>query len=379
MNTIEILERLIGFPTVSADSNLALIDWVEAYLRERGVECRRSYDAGQGKANLLATVVPGDGGIVLSGHTDVVPVTGQAWSSDPFRVELRDGRIYGRGACDMKGFIAAALAAVPAIRSRAGSRPLHLALSYDEEVGCRGAPQLVEGLIKLGIRPRGCVVGEPTGMRIIVGHKGAGMYRCRVSGRAAHSSLAPFGVNAIEIAARIVAETRAIAAQIERTEPRDESFDVPHSTIQVNRISGGTAGNIVADSCEMLIDIRNLAATNRDALLTKLETVIESGVLADARKVAPEADVVFEQLADIPAFENDPASPFVREISRSNSVERDYAKVAFGSEAGLFQQAGIATVLCGPGSIEQAHAPDEFVTLDQLERCDRMLLDLTTG
>ncbi|QTH23830.1 acetylornithine deacetylase [Rhizorhabdus wittichii] len=370
---LPILRTLVGFPTVSADSNMALIEWVRDYLAGHGVEAHLTFDAAGRKANLFATVVPGDGGLILSGHTDVVPVTGQQWSSDPFAAELRDGRVYGRGTCDMKGFIAVALALVPEMRALDGARPLHLALSYDEELGCRGAPRMIDDLVRRGVRAGGCIVGEPTGMKAIIGHKGAGMYRCTVTGRAAHSSLAPTGVNAIEYAACIVMKLREIGRRLEAIEPRHAGFDVPYSTIQVNRIDGGTAGNIVADRCEFRIDIRHLPATDRAALIAEVAAHVADELLPEMRLRAPEAAISIEEVADIPPFEIAADASLVREVVRSNSVEGACGHVAFGSEAGLFQRAGIPTVICGPGSIEQAHRPDEFVAIEQLERCDGML------
>lgn len=375
-DVLPLLGKLIGFPTISADSNIALIEWVAAYLAEHGVDSHLTFDAERRKANLFATVIPGDGGLVLSGHTDVVPVAGQDWSTDPFSADVRDGRVYGRGACDMKGFIAVALALVPEMRRRENARPLHLALSYDEEVGCLGAPRLIADMMDRGLRPGGCIVGEPTGMQIVIGHKGAGMYRCVVTGRAAHSSLAPSGVNAIEHAALLIAKLREIGRRLEREEIHQTSFDVPYSTIQVNRITGGSAGNIVADHCEMMVDIRHLPCTDRALLIAEVEAYAAVEVLPAMREIAPEATVAFHEVADIPAFSIAPDATLVRELARSNSVEGACGHVAFGTEAGLFQRAGIPTLVCGPGSIEQAHRPDEFVELDQLERCGRMLRDM---
>ena len=373
---LPLLARLIAFPTISSESNIALIEWVAAYLAEHGVEAHLTFDEARRKANLFATVIPGEGGLVLSGHTDVVPVAGQDWSSDPFVAQMREGRLYGRGACDMKGFIAVALSLVPEMRQRPGARPLHLALSYDEEVGCLGAPRMIDDIVRRGLRPSGCIVGEPTNMQVIVGHKGAGMYRCVVTGRAAHSSLAPSGVNAIEHAALLIARLREIGRRLEREEQHQASYDVPYSTIQVNRISGGSAGNIVADHCEMMVDIRHLPGTDRAALIAEVEAYAAAEVLPAMRAIAPEATIAFHEVADIPAFAIAPDAPLVRALSRSNSVEGTCGHVAFGTEAGLFQRAGIPTLVCGPGSIEQAHRPDEFVEIDQLDRCARMLRDM---
>ncbi|MET0271308.1 MAG: acetylornithine deacetylase [Sphingomonas sp.] len=375
--TVELLDRLIAFPTVSAESNLDLIDWIRTYLGEHGVPSRLTFSDDRRKANLFASIGEGTNGLVLSGHTDVVPVAGQNWSGDPFRAAHRDGRIYGRGACDMKGFIAAALGLAPEWSRQSRRSPIHLAFSYDEEVGCLGAGRLLADIADRGIRPRGCIVGEPTEMRVTIGHKGAGMYAFSVIGRAAHSSLAPTGVNAIDYATRIVRRFAEIADWLRENEQRCDAYDVPYSTIQVNRMNGGTAGNIVADRCDFTIDIRHLPTTDRATILAEIDGYLDAELLPEMRRVAPEASVSWRMVGDVPGFGIAADAPLVRDVARSNSVEGSCGHVAFGSEAGLFQRAGIPTVLCGPGSIEQAHKPDEFVTLDQLERCERMLRDIS--
>lgn len=376
MTYIELLERLIAFPTVSADSNLDLIDWIRAYLAKQGVDAHLTFDDSGRKANLFATIGEGDGGMVLSGHTDVVPVAGQNWSADPFKATMRDDRIYGRGTCDMKGFIAVVLSLVPEMRHTPSRQPVHLAFSYDEEIGCLGARRLIADVVSRDVHPRGCIVGEPTGMRVIVGHKGAGMYAFSVAGRAVHSSLAPSGVNAIEYATRIILRFREIAERLRAHEVRQHGYDVPYSTIQVNRIGGGIAGNIVADHCDFTVDIRHLPCTNRAQLVAEVDRYIEADLLPEMQAVAPEAAVTWRETGNVPGFEISVDAPLVRAVRRSNSVDASCGQVAFGSEAGLYQHAGIPTLICGPGSIEQAHKPDEFVALDQLERCERMLRDV---
>ncbi len=368
---LPLLDRLIAFPSVSADGNIELIRWIEAYLAECGVAARLTFDDSGRKANLFATIGDGDGGLVLSGHTDVVPVKGQAWTSDPFTAVRRNDRIYGRGACDMKGYIAVALSLVPDLRDRAAGEPVHLAFSYDEEVGCVGVRRMLADLPQVPVRPRGCIVGEPTGMHAVIGHKGAGMYKVSITGRAAHSSLAPQGVNAIQHAARIIERCRAIAERLEANEQRHPGYDVPYSTIQVNRISGGTSGNIVADHCEFLIDIRSLAATSQTSLLDEIRSFVDTDLLPQMRAVAPEAAIDFVQIGEVPAFEASAQSDLATLIRSHGGKECRH--VAFGTEAGLFERAGIPTLICGPGSIEQAHKPDEFVAIDQLVACDRML------
>ncbi|MFT4077538.1 MAG: acetylornithine deacetylase [Asticcacaulis sp.] len=368
---LEILERLIGFPTVSIDSNLALIHWIREYLAGFGVIAHLTHDDAGRKANLFATIGEGEGGLVLSGHTDVVPVAGQDWSSDPFTATIGDGRLYGRGACDMKGFIAVALSLVPDLVGRTGE-PIHLAFSYDEEIGCKGVPRLIADLAQRGISPRGCLIGEPTGMDLVVGHKGANMYRVVVTGRAAHSSLAPRGVNAIEQAALMIAWLIRIGETLRGEERRHFGFDIPNSTLQVNRIQGGTAGNIVADRCEFMLDIRNLPWTRTDVLLADFQAFIDQDILPAMRDIAPEASVTVEQVGHVPAFEIAEDAPLVKRMQLAGKGCR-CGFMAFGTEAGLFQQARIPTVICGPGHIEHAHRPDEYVSLDQLERCRSFL------
>ncbi len=373
---LPLLDRLIAFPSVSASSNLDLIQWIAGYLENCGVASRLTFDDDRRKANLLASIGTGGGGIMLSGHTDVVPVDGQQWSSDPFLATIRDGRVYGRGTCDMKGFIAVVLALVPKIVARTCGEPVHFAFSYDEEVGCLGVRRLIADLSDAGVRPRACVIGEPTGMRVIRGHKGAAMYVCEVRGRAAHSSIAPAGVNAIEYAALLIAQARSIADRLKQEESRDAEHEVPHSTIQVNRIDGGTAGNIVADHCRFLIDVRNLPCTDRETLIQELRDHADRDLLPEMRQVAPEATICFERIADIPPLDMPMDDPFLTELMRAAVTNQPPGVVSFGTEGGLFQQATIPTLICGPGSIDQAHRPDEFVEIEQLDRCKAMLCRL---
>jgi acetylornithine deacetylase len=371
-----LLDRLIAFRSVSADGNIELIRWIESYLAQLGVASRLTFDDSGRKANLFATISEGDGGLILSGHTDVVPVAGQAWTSDPFTAIRRENRIYGRGACDMKGYIAVALSLVPDLLGRSSGEPVHLAFSYDEEIGCLGVRRMLADLSNLPVRPRGCIVGEPTGMQVVIGHKGAGMYKVEVTGRAVHSSLAPLGVNAIQNAARIIERCRLIAERLKAEERRHPGYDVPYSTIQVNRIGGGAGGNIVADRCEFLIDIRSLASTSQTALLDEIRAFVEAELLPDMRAVAPEACVDFSQIGDVPAFQAI-ENPELTTLLRTHGG-KECCHAAFGTEAGLFERAGIPTLICGPGSIEQAHKPDEFVDIEQLVACDRMLRGIFT-
>lgn len=371
-----ILERLLSFPTVSSDSNLPLIEWVHDYLATFGITSNLTYNAERTKANLFATVGRAvQGGVIASGHTDVVPVTGQAWSTDPFKAARRDDRIYGRGSCDMKGFIAVALGLVPRLQARSSMRPLYLALTFDEEIGCRGVSALLEALPESARGANICVVGEPTEMQVVVGHKGAGMYACEVSGLEMHASRAPEGVNAIEYAAEMIRRTRDLADRLAREERHQTEFDIPHTTVSVNRIQGGTAGNTVAAECRFLIDIRNLPCTRREPLIEELHGFARNELLPRMRSIYPAANIVIRQLADLPAFSTAAESPGARAALRAVGETR-CCYAGFSSEAGFYQRLGIPTVICGPGSIAQAHKPDEFVRIEQLERCERMLLAL---
>jgi acetylornithine deacetylase len=370
--TRALVSQLIAFNTVSRDSNLGLIEWVRDYLARFGVTSRLTYDAGRNKANLFATLGDGrDSGLVISGHTDVVPVDGQAWSSDPFTLVERDGRLYGRGAADMKSFIAVALATVP--RFLAAQRPFHLAFTYDEEVGCLGVRRLLADLAEAGIKPSGCIVGEPTSMAVAIGHKGGRTLRCRVHGREAHAALAPKAVNAIEYAARLIVAMREAAERFTVREARDATYDVPHSTLMTGVISGGTAANIVPRECQFRFGIRYLPHSDPEELIADIRDYAARVLLPEMRAIAPEADIVFEPVGDVPHFEIDAAAPLARYVGERVDSGGTTAHVVFGSEAGLFQRAGIPAVLCGPGNIEQAHKPDEFISLDQIAQCEAFM------
>jgi acetylornithine deacetylase len=364
----DILETLVGFDTTSRFSNLALIEWVEAYLDGHGVAHRRAPSADGGKSNLLATIGPAiEGGAVLSGHTDVVPVDGQPWSSDPFRLVERDGRLYGRGTCDMKGFLALALAAVPELVAGGPRRPVHLAFSYDEEVGCLGAPLLIELIRRELPVPAFVVVGEPTDMVAVNGHKGIANFRVVVAGREAHSSQTQIGVSAIMEAVPLMASLKALAAKLEREADPASPFTPKGATLTIGLIGGGTAGNILARECSFQFDLR--CPPGLDPLQVLAPFFAEAKALDLALKArAPEAGVTVTAISSTPAFAPEPdgrAEAFARRLAGDNGPPR---AVAFATEAGQFQQAGFSTVLCGPGSIAQAHQPDEFVEISQMER-----------
>lgn len=375
---IENLERLIAFPTVSRDSNLPLIDWVRDYLSSLGVPCRLTYDSTRKKANLFATLGEGSApGIILSGHTDVVPVDGQAWDSDPFRSMMKDKAIYGRGSADMKGFIAVALALAPRFLEGRHGFPIHLALSYDEEVGCLGVRGLIKDLQDIGLTAAGCIVGEPTMMQPLIAHKGAYRYRCSVHGREAHSSYTPMGVNAIEYAARIIVYIRQLADELSVTEQRDAAFTVPYTTLQTGTVRGGLAANIVPKQCDFEFDVRTMPAASPDPLYGKIQEYAAT-LLPEMKAVDPNALIAFECLAETPGLSINEDEDIVRLVKNLTGAKSARA-ASYATEAGLFHEAGIPTVICGPGDIEQAHRPNEFVTLDQLAKCEAFLTALIEG
>jgi acetylornithine deacetylase len=372
----DLLARLIAFPTVSRDSNLALIDFVRDYMEGLGLSCELDYNAERSKANLHARLGPaGAGGVMLSGHSDVVPVDGQAWSVPAFELTERDGRLYGRGTADMKGFIACVLAAVPRFLARPLRRPLHIAISYDEEVGCLGVRSLVEQLRASPERPAICLIGEPTAMRPVLGHKGKLAMRCQVHGAACHSAYAPQGVNAIEYAARLIGKLGEIGAQLAAPARRDARFDPPYSTVQTGLIQGGRALNIVPAECLFDFEVRALPADDPQQVARDLRDYAETELLPQMRAVSAASAIEFQALSAYPGLATDPQGE-AAELLALLSGSRDFSTVAFGTEGGLFDEAGIATVICGPGSMEQGHKPDEFVSLQQLDACDALLARL---
>jgi acetylornithine deacetylase len=367
---VEILSKLVAFDTTSSNSNLPLIEWVEATLLPLGFALERIPDASGGKANLWASIGPRDvPGYILSGHTDVVPTEGQAWASDPDRLRQDGGRLYGRGACDMKGFLAVCLAMAEEMKGPALARPIHLAFSYDEEVGCVGARGIVEMLRNGPVRPEACFVGEPTNMGVVVGHKGKRSVRVRVRGLTCHSSLAPQGVNAVEAGARLVAEISRIARDLAATGRRDPLYDIPHSTGHVGVLRGGTALNIVPDECEILFEFRVIGGDDPDELVRQVMRYAQDTLEPGMRAVDPGTGIDFDVYAGFPGLDTAPDAAVVT-LAKAMSGRNDHAKVAFGTEAGLFHEiAGIPTVVIGPGSIEQAHKADEWVEIEQLEKC----------
>jgi acetylornithine deacetylase len=370
------IERLISFNTVSRDSNLGLIEWVRDYLQGFGAKTRLTHDATGKKANLFATL--GDSnkpGLILSGHTDVVPVDGQNWDSDPFVAVERDGKLYARGSADMKGFIGIALTQAPkfvaALNENRLDAPLHYALSYDEEVGCLGVRGLIRDLEENAIRPAGCVVGEPTSMQPIIAHKGTHRFRCSVHGREAHSSYVTHGVNAIEYAARLVVFIRQIADRLAQIEQRDYGFTVPYSTLSTGLIQGGIAANVVPKDCVFHFDMRTLPQASPDALFQEIRTYAQA-LATEMRLIDANAGIDLQwmsQTVGLAAAETDAIVQWAMQLSRNPTV----GKVSYGTEAGLFQKMGVPTVICGPGDIAEAHRPNEFVALDQLAQCERFM------
>jgi acetylornithine deacetylase len=379
--TKEILATLVAFPTISADGNLDCIAYCHSLLAPLGARLEIIPDETGRKANLLATIGPAaEGGVVLSGHTDVVPVAGQDWTYEPFRLAEAHGRLMGRGTCDMKGFIACILAAAPAFAAARLSRPLHIALSYDEEVGCRGAPGLIAALTALGCRPAACIVGEPTGMTLVDGHKGCFEYTTHFHGLEGHGSKPDACVNAVLYANRYVSELVAIARALRARAPASSPFDPPWTTLSVGRMEGGHVHNVIPNRCVVDWEFRPVRPEDVDFVWRRLLDLTENALLPEMRELHPEADILTEVIGEVAGLVPDPGSAATALAARLTG-ERTTGTVPFGTEAGLFQAAGIPTVVCGPGDIAQAHKPDEWIALDQLARClaalDRLLPELT--
>jgi acetylornithine deacetylase len=368
---LDLVKDLIAFDTTSRDSNLALIDYAQALLEKSGARCRRTFDASGQKANLFASFGPdGDGGFVLSGHTDVVPVDGQDWSCDPFKPEVRDGKLYGRGACDMKGFVGTALALAPEIGRAKLKRPIHFALSYDEEVGCIGVKGLLDDLKARNLKPALAIIGEPTLMKVVGAHKGGAKLVTHCCGREAHSSGPEKGANAVMMAGEFVALLDSVWDELRAD--KDMRFDPPHSTVQATVIHGGTAVNILAKDAEVTWEYRCLPDRDPANIIERVRSRAAAEVLPKYQRRAPEAALNTELQAQYPGLvmdEDSPAIQLARELTGANQAEA----VAYGTEAGHFQNYGIPAVICGPGSIEQAHRPDEYCELSELEACEAFL------
>ena len=381
-DVVEMIARLVGFATVSRDSNLELIEYVSDYLAEHGVESHLVHNADSSKANLYATIGPMvEGGVVLSGHTDVVPVDGQPWDSDPFTLTEKSGRLYGRGAADMKSFYAIALALVPEMLDRGLARPIHLALSYDEEIGCLGAPHMIARIAAELPAPQAVVVGEPTDMRVVTAHKGITGLDTVVTGYEVHSSQTHRGVSAVMTAARLIGFLDDMARENAAGPASQTPFEPPYSTIHVGTVRGGTATNIISRECRFSWDMRCIPEDDAQRFLERFEGYCRDEMLPGMQAIAPEANIVTTVASAAPALGPEPngaAEALVRRLTGDNSS----AAVAYAAEAGQFQQAGFSTVLCGPGSIDQAHQPNEYIEKSQVQACIefmRRLIDVQVG
>ncbi|SCC01564.1 acetylornithine deacetylase [Kosakonia oryziphila] len=378
MGSRKLLEQLVAFNTTSRESNLALIDFVRRYLTGLGVECELIHNAEHSKANLYARLgPPGSGGIMLSGHSDVVPVDGQSWSVPPFALTEREGKLYGRGTADMKGFIACMLAAVPYFLRQPLVQPLHLAISYDEEVGCLGVRTLLDELSRRPEKPDICLIGEPTALQPVLGHKGKLGVRCEVQGAACHSAYAPQGVNAIEYAAKLIHHLTVIGKRLAAPEHQDARFDPPFTTVQTGIIRGGRALNIVPAECTFDFEVRTLPQDDAQDVAQELECYAQRELLPQMRAINSEAAIRFYPISSYPGLYTTAQSAAARLLAHLTGSEA-FSTVAFGTEGGLFHQAGIPSVVCGPGSMAQGHKPDEFITVEQLDACDALLRRLAT-
>ena len=367
--SLDMLRRLVAFDTTSRNSNLELIDFVRNHLDRFGVASMLVPDATGKKANLYATIGPKDiPGICLSGHTDVVPVDGQNWSSDPWQITEKDGLLYGRGTSDMKGFLAIVLAWVEKFAAGELKTPAHILLSYDEEVGCIGVRGALERLKGMEIKPKGCLIGEPTDMKVSTAHKGKKSMRCHVHGHECHSSLAPKGVNAVEYAAEVIAYLKGMARRFEAEGPYDPDYDVAWTTVHTGIVQGGTALNIVPKDCRFDFEFRHLPQIDPETLLAEVQA-FAARLEPEMKKVSAEAGFSWQQISAFPGL-NTPDEAEITVLAKALAQANATTKVAFGTEAGLIQQAGIPAVICGPGSIAQAHKPDEYVALSQLALCE---------
>ena len=372
-STAELLSRLVSYDTTSRNSNLELIGFVREYLDAHGIGYRVSTDATGQKANVHAVIGPREaGGVALSGHVDTVPVDGQAWSADPFTLRRADGKLYARGSADMKGFVSACLAAVPDFASKKLARPLHLFISYDEEVGCLGAQRLIEDLDASGLKPAMCVVGEPTGMQPILAHKGKLNLRVRVRGLTGHSSEPSKGVNAIHAAGEAIAYIASEARRLSAEGPFQDGFDPPHTTIHIGTVQGGTILNIIPERCEFIMEWRTIPGDDAVRHVERLKAFVARDIEPAMHAVSRNTGFDYEVLTRMPGLSLDPDHPLtaiVKQLTGSNST----GKVSYGTEGGYYQNSGIPTIICGPGHIAQAHQPDEWIAQDQLDACDMFI------
>ena len=378
LNSEDLLGRLIAFDTTSTTSNLELIDFVRDYLDGYSIQSQLVYSDDKTRANLYATVGADDiGGVMLSGHTDVVPTIGQDWHSDPYQIKSDDSTFFGRGACDMKGFIACVLAGIPQMVEQKLATPIHLAFSYDEETGCVGVKKLIEAMQGFEVRPKIGLIGEPTDMAMVLGHKGKAAFRVEVIGSSCHSAYITSGVNAVEYAADLISFIRKMNTEVQQSHKLDDTYTVPHSTFHVGNISGGTALNIVPKQCQFEFEIRNLPQDHLDQLIHKIKHYANDVLLPDMQQRFEDSEISFSPIANYPGLNTNSNSRVIAYTQSINPVSRFGDNVSFGTEAGLFDQhLGINSVVCGPGSIDQAHKPDEFVSRQQMQYCDRMIENL---
>jgi len=380
-NSIEILRKLVGFDTTSFKSNLDLIKFIENYLNDFNIKSELIYDESKNKANLFATI-GGDakGGIVLSGHTDVVPIKNQKWSSDPFTLTERDNKLFGRGSSDMKGFIAVVLSRVSKMVETKLNKPIHLAFSYDEEIGCVGVHGLLDLIEKKSINPEFCIVGEPTSMEVVIGHKGKHAYGVKVDGFSCHSGQAPYGVNAINYAAKLITFIEQLNKEKSKIGPFDKEYEIPYSTLHTGLINGGTILNIVPNLCQFEFEIRHLAEDDPKEIMQRIHQYAEELIANEMHKISSKTNITFAEKINYPGLN---ISETINPVKQVKDILNDtkHKKVIFGTEGGLFKKKlNIPTIVCGPGSINQAHKPDEYIAIEQMEKggkfMDRLINNL---
>ncbi len=378
--SLNLLQTLIGFDTTSFKSNLNLIKFIENYLNQYEIKSELVYDDTKNKANLFATIGPNStGGIVLSGHTDVVPVSNQKWDTDPFQLIEKDQKLYGRGASDMKSFIALVLSRVPKIIEKKLSKPIHLAFSYDEEIGCVGVHGLLDLIEKKSIKPEFCIVGEPTSMEVVIGHKGKHAYSVKVDGLSCHSGQAPFGVNAINYASKLIAYIDELNKEKSINGPFDQDYEVPYTTLHTGLINGGTILNIVPNLCEFEFEIRNLATDDPLKLVNKIKDYTNQKLINDMHKVSSKTGIHFNEKVNYPALDISADIKPVKKIKELLNNQK-HKKVVYGTEGGLFKNRfDIPTIVCGPGSIDQAHKPNEYIRIEQIKKCSNFLDNLISS
>ncbi len=378
--SLDLLQTLIGFDTTSFKSNLNLIKFIENYLNQYKIKSELVYDDTKNKANLFATIGPNStDGIVLSGHTDVVPVGNQKWDTDPFQLIEKDQKLYGRGASDMKSFIALVLSRVPKIIEKKLSKPIHLAFSYDEEIGCVGVHGLLDLIEKKSIKPEFCIVGEPTSMEVVIGHKGKHAYSVKVDGLSCHSGQAPFGVNAINYASKLIAYIDELNKEKSINGPFDQDYEVPYTTLHTGLINGGTILNIVPNLCEFEFEIRNLATDDPLKLVNKIKDYTNQKLINDMHKVSSKTGIHFNEKVNYPALDISADIKPVKKIKELLNNQK-HKKVVYGTEGGLFKNRfDIPTIVCGPGSIDQAHKPNEYISIEQIKKCSNFLDNLISS